>query len=228
VSTDSPAREGARVQDFVHTRPIRDASTLPPGPRWPTGLQTLMFLTLRSHFLPRWHRRYGDVFSIKIAPAGRGVVLADPEHIREVFAGSAQVFHAGEGNAILGPIMGEHSVLLLDEEEHRATRKRVMAAFHGETMASYAPLIEQIAAQRVARWPVGRPIGLHAEMNEIRLEVILRIVFGVTDERRLQQMRPLIRRLVSVGPLIFLGWLRPQLQRHGPWRRFAQAQREAD
>ena len=70
-------------------------------------------------------------------------MLSRPEHIREVFAGSAETFHAGEGNAMLGPIMGEHSVLLLDEDAHKAARKRVMSAFHGETIASWAPAIEQ-------------------------------------------------------------------------------------
>ncbi|MDT4971517.1 MAG: cytochrome family, partial [Pseudonocardiales bacterium] len=168
------------VTDFVTHREHVDPSTLPPGPRLPTGLQTLLFMTARTWIGPRWHRRYGDVFSVHLAPAGRGVVLTKPEHIREVFAGPASTFHAGEGNAILGPIMGEHSVLLLDEEAHLAARKRVMSAFHGGAMRGYGEVVEKLAAEQVERWPVGKPFAVHPFMNDISLEVILRIVFGVT------------------------------------------------
>ena len=140
---------------FVTQRQLPSGLRLPPGPRLPAAVQTVLFLTRRDATAPRWHRRYGDVFSIHIAPAGHGVVLVKPEHIREVFAGSADTFHAGEGNAILGPIMGQHSVLLLDEEEHKLARKKVMSAFHGEAMRGWGDVLEQLAAENVATWPVG-------------------------------------------------------------------------
>ena len=160
------------------------------------------------------------MFAIRLAPAGQAVILADPEHIREVFSGPADVFHAGEGNSILRPVMGDHSVLLLDEQAHLAARKRVMAAFHGETMRGWAERIEAITTRQMRSWPVGRPFAVHSRMNDISLEVIMRIVFGVTDEQRLERMRPLLTRLVKVGPVIFLGWMYPRLQAVGPWRRF--------
>jgi cytochrome P450 family 135 len=216
------------TERFITHRDVPAGAHLPPGPPWPTAVQTLLFLTQRSWIAPRWQRRYGDVFTVHVAPAGRGVVLAKPEHIREVFAGPASTFHAGEGNAILGPIMGEHSVLLLDEQRHLAARKRVMAAFHGEAMRGYGTVVEQLAGERVAHWPVGTPFAVHPELNDISLEVILRIVFGVTDEARLAQLRPLLQRLVRIGPLIFLGWLHPRLDAVGPWRRFRLLKEETD
>jgi len=216
------------LADFVSPRGHVDASALPPGPRLPAAVQTVLFMTARTWIAPRWQRRYGDVFSVHLAPAGRAVVLAKPEHIREVFAGPGSTFHAGEGNAILGPIMGEHSVLLLDEAEHLAARKRVMSAFHGEAMRGYGEVVERLAADQVERWPVGRPFAVHPHMNEISLEVILRIVFGVTDERRLAEMRPMLRRLVQIGPVVFLGWLYPRLGALGPWRRYRQLKDATD
>lgn len=216
------------VTDFVTHRERIDGSTLPPGPRLPAAIQTLLFMTGRTWVAPRWHRRYGDVFSVHLAPAGRAVVLAKPEHIREVFAGPASTFHAGEGNAILGPIMGEHSVLLLDEDAHLAARKRVMSAFHGEAVRGYGEVVERLAAEQVARWPVGEPFALHPHLNDISLEVILRIVFGVTDETRLAEMRPLLQRLVRIGPVVFLGWLYPRLDAVGPWRRFRKLKEATD
>jgi cytochrome P450 len=216
------------IEQFQSPAPDAPAGALPPGPRLPAALQTLLFFVVPTWIAPRWQRRYGDVFSVHLAPAGRGVVLAEPEHVREVFAGQPATFHAGEGNAILGPVMGEHSVLLLDEDAHLAARKRVMAAFHGETLRGWGERIEQITADHVRRWPRGRPFAVHDAMNAISLEVILRIVFGVTDEAQLDRMRPLLGRLVRVGPLVFLAWLYPALQRVGPWRRYVRVLAETD
>jgi cytochrome P450 len=213
---------------YVTQRELPTSLTLPPGPKLPPVLQTIMFLTQRDRTAPRWHRRYGEVFAIHIAPAGHGVVLTNPAHIREVFAGPPDTFHAGEGNAILGPIMGEHSVLLLDEDEHKAARKKVMAAFHGASMRTWGTVVEQVAADCVAGWPSGVPFAVHPHMNDISLEVIIRIVFGVTDEHRMAQMRPLLQRLVRIGPTIFIGWMYPGLERVGPWRRFAKLKSQVD
>ncbi len=188
---------------YVTERQLPDNLQLPPGPKLPPIVQTILFLTRRDFAAPRWRQRYGDVFSIYVAPEGHGVVLSNPEHIREVFAGPPDTFHAGEGNAVLGPIMGEHSVLLLDEDAHKAARKKVMGAFHGETMRSWGEVIAQLAADSVASWPSGVPFAVHPRMNDISLEVILRIVFGVSDEARLAEMRPLLQRLVRIGPTIF-------------------------
>jgi cytochrome P450 len=210
----------SRTERFGTRRDRAAGIGLPPGPRLPVAIQTALFMTARTWIAPRWRRRYGDVFSVHLAPDGRGVVLAKPEHIREVFAGPPSTFHAGEGNAILGPIMGRHSVLLLDEDAHLAARKRVMSAFHGEAMRGYREVVERLAAEQVARWPVGTPFAVQPFMNDISLEVILRIVFGVTDEARLAEMRPMLRRLVTIGPVVLLGLCYPRLNSVGPWRRY--------
>jgi cytochrome P450 len=65
-------------------------------------------------------------------------------------------------------------------------------------------------------------------MNALTLEVILRVVFGVTDEQRLAELRPRVRRTVDVNPAILLAWGWPWLQKVGPWKRTVQNQRELD
>jgi cytochrome P450 len=55
-------------------------------------------------------------------------------------------------------------------------------------------------------------------MNALTLEVILRVVFGVTDESRLAALRPRVRATVNIHPAILLGWGYPALQRFGPWK----------
>jgi cytochrome P450 len=204
-------------------------AALPPAAPLPVPAQSLLFGLFRPQVMRLMQRRYGDVFTLHIAPRNRRlVVLTQPEHIKTVFSGAPAVYHAGEGNAILGPIMGEHSVLLVDEDKHVRVRRLLMPAFHGAALRGYEQLVTDVAREQAARWPVGRSFASHDRMHELTLEVILRVVFGVTDEARLAALRPLVRDVVAIGPLVMLGWFYPRLQGVGPWRRYLAGQRDLD
>ncbi len=220
---------------FAHSRP--DARRLPrvrrdqvpPGLRWPPLAQTAGLLRFRHRFVPYLHRRFGDTFTIWMIPGGRPLVLfTRPEHTREIFAGDPEVFHAGKGNAILGPVMGEHSLLLQDGAEHKRARKLLMPAFNGAALRGYAALVTELAKAEVDSWSSGQVFGSLDRMNALTLEVILRVVFGVTDESRLAQLRPRVNRTVDITPVILLGWGWPGLQRIGPWKAQVENQRELD
>jgi cytochrome P450 family 135 len=65
-------------------------------------------------------------------------------------------------------------------------------------------------------------------MQAITLEVILRVVFGVTDPERLAELRPLVTKIANLDLVMLLAWRYPKLQKLPPWRRHAAAQRELD
>ncbi len=200
----------------------------PPSPPLPVSVQTLLFGRYRHRFLPAMQRRYGDVFTLRIAPHRRRLVMVcDPADIRTVFAGSATVFHAGEGNAILGPVMGPDSVLLLDEDGHARVRRLLMPAFHGAALQGYTTLIDRLAEAEVGSWEEGTLAG-HDRMQALTLEIILQVVFGVTDSGGLAQLRPVVAEVVTLSPLRMLGWFYPPLRRFWPWRGFATIQQRLD
>ena len=199
--------------------PLVDTDRLPPGPRWPILVQSMALMRFRHTFIPYLHRTYGDVFTIRIVPKGRPLVLfTRPEHAKEIFAGDPEVFHAGKGNSILGPIMGEHSLLLQDSAEHRRARKLLMPAFNGHALRGYRDLVADVAKAEVGSWRVGEIFRSLERMNALTLEVILRVVFGVTDEARLAQLRPRVNRTVDISPAVLLGWGYPWLQKFGIWK----------
>src|SRR5215218_9768113 len=209
--------------------PPVDMTGLPPGPRWPVLLQTAALLRFRHWFHPYLRRRYGDVFTVRLAPGGRPLVFfTRPEHAKEIFAGDPEVFHAGKANGILGPIMGEHSLLLQDSSEHKRARKLLMPAFNGHALREYQALVTEVARAEVASWRPGVEFRALDRMNALTLEVILRVVFGVTDEHRLAQLRPRVNATVNISPAILLGWGYPWLQMYGPWRRTIENQLELD
>jgi cytochrome P450 len=202
---------------------------LPPGPRWPTLLQSIALVRFRHWFVPAMHKRYGDVFTVRIMPKGSALVLfTRPEETKEIFAGDPEVFHAGKGNAILGPIMGEHSLLLQDSAEHKRARKLLMPAFNGAALRGYQSVVTQLAKGEIAHWQPGRPFRSLDRMNALTLEVILRVVFGVTDESRLAELRPLVNKTVDINPAVLLGWGYPFLQKIGPWKATVDNQRALD
>ncbi|HEU5269305.1 MAG TPA: cytochrome P450 [Jatrophihabitans sp.] len=205
------------------------ALTVPPGPRLPVGVQSLLFARYRHRWLPYLRNRYGDTFSMRVAPHNRHfVVISRPEELRSVFSGPATVFHAGEGNAILGPVMGQHSVLLLDEAEHLRVRRLLMPAFHGASLRGYRELIGELTREELSGWPAGVPFRVHDRTAALTLEVILQVVFGVTDSARLAELRPVVEQVINISPLVMLGWFYPRLRTWWPWRRFFQIQRDLD
>lgn len=209
--------------------PPVDTTGLPPGPRWPVLVQSAGLLRFRHWFHPYLHRRYGDVFTVRLVPGGRPLVFfTRPEHAKEIFAGDPEVFHAGKANAILGPIMGEHSLLLQDSAEHKRARKLLMPAFNGHALRGYEALVTELAREEVGRWTPGQELRALDRMNALTLEVILRVVFGVTDEARLAELRPRVNATVDISPAVLLGWGYPKLQRFGPWKRTVQNQHELD
>ena len=202
---------------------------LPRGPRMPGLLQSIGLLRFRHQFIPALQRRYGDVFSVKIMPEGRHLVVFNrPEHVKEIFAGDPEVFHAGKGNAILGPVMGEHSLLLVDSSQHKRARRLLMPAFNGHALRGYEDLVTGLTKAEVGTWQPGVSFRALDRMNALTLEVILQVVFGVTDESRLGELRPLVNRTVNIPPLVFLGWGFPRLQKLGPWRATVENQVELD
>jgi len=167
--------------------------TLPPGPSYPRVVQTLGWVRRPFQFMEDCHRRYGDMFTLRIAHEGRWVFLAHPEAVKQVFTGDPRVLHAGEANVILLPVVGHHSVLLLDEQRHMAHRKLMLPSFHGERMRRYGDLMREIARAEIASWPQQEPIAVWPRMQAITLEVIMRAVFGIRDAERLDRLRGLLR-----------------------------------
>jgi cytochrome P450 len=169
--------------------------------------------------------RFGDTFTLRLLHEDPWVILSDPEHVKQVFTGDPRIFHAGEGNRILLPVLGAHSLLLLDEDEHMRQRKLLLPPFHGARMQSYEALMRGVAAAEIDTWPRGEPYRLRPRMQALTLEIILRAVFGLTDGERIERLRCELRRLLDVlsnpRTILLPILMGPErLARFGPFRRF--------
>lgn len=201
---------------------------MPPGPSDSLLWQTIRFRRGRQHYLPEMHDRFGDVVTLRVAPGGPFVILRNPDDIREVFKGAPEIFHAGEGNSILVPIVGRHSVLTLDAPEHKPARKRMMPPFHHERIAALTSTMREIAENEARSWPVGKSFRLLDRSYALTLEIIVRVVLGVDDPQRAAELGRALRRVSDIGLSDILVWIRPELGKVWPWRNVVRNLERAD
>ncbi len=168
-------------------------------------------------FVAACRRRYGGVFTVRVAGVGTMVYVADPAAIKTVFAGDPRVFHAGEANSMLKGLLGDSSLLVIDDDVHRDRRRLMLAPFHRDAVARQAGLMAEIAAANIAGWPIGKSFAVAPKMSQITLEVILRTVIGATDPARLAALRKVMPQLLNVGPWETLALAKPDLLRHRLW-----------
>jgi cytochrome P450 len=176
-----------------------------------------------------WHKRYGDLFTVRLLVFGTGVYVADPAAIKALFTGDQSGLHAGEANAPLAPVLGDHSVLVLDGPEHLRQRRLLLPPFQGSAVQSFREVIRDVAEAEIARWSAGQEFRMRARMRALTFEVIARAVFGVTEPERIERLRHALTGVLDLAPVFFLP---PLLQRdlgsRSPWARLQHRLRVAD
>jgi cytochrome P450 family 135 len=170
---------------------------LPPGPRLPRIVQTAGFMLAGPRFLEACRRRYGNAVTFSTVFDQGFVMVFDPTMVKEVFQGSNDQLHAGEANALLGPVLGERSVLLLDGAEHLRHRRLMLPPFHGRAMQAYAEVMREAADREIESWAVGEPFAILPSMQSLTLAVIMRAVFGFEPGPAEEELRRRLRAMIE-------------------------------
>lgn len=135
----------------------------------------------------RCRRVYGDIFTLP-SPMGDVVYTGDPDGIKEILTADPATFDPFAVD-FLTPVLGEGSILVARGERHRAARKLLTPPFHGERMRAYGRLMVDAASRAADRWQPGRAFQMLETAQSIALDVIIRAVFGVTEEARAERLR---------------------------------------
>jgi len=181
-------------------------------------------------FLEECERRFGDSFTLRLPAAPPIVLFSEPEAIRAIFTGNEEDLRAGEANFRLDPLLGKHSLLILDGDEHLRERRLLQPPFHGDRMLAYGTVMRDVAAHAIARWPLRRPFPLHPEMQRVTLDVILRTVFGLDEDPAKRDLRAALLDLLDVGsnPQRLLAAQQAGDEGAGPAARFFAARESVD
>jgi cytochrome P450 len=177
-------------------------------------------------FMADCRRQFGDSFSVRFLGFERPMVLiSDPEAIKALYREREHGLPPGR-NIILEPILGSKSLLIQEGAEHLSRRRLMLPPFHGERMRSYEATVSEIVDAEIDSWPLGEEFPIHTRMQAVTLEVILRVVFGVSSGPRLDRLREMLgtvlQETASPGRQV-LGLV---LQRFGGRGMFAHFERE--
>lgn len=175
----------------------------------PPILQLLNWMFRPIPFMEECARRYGDWFTVRFLRFPKRltfVFTSDPEAIKEVFTGNPDQLHARGANLVLKPVLGSHSLLLLDGPRHVQERRRMMPPFHGERVQAYCAVTREVADRSIDVWPLGRPFPILAAMQAMTLDVIVRTVFGSGESDNLVRLRRSLKRSLALlaNPIMFL------------------------
>jgi cytochrome P450 len=174
----------------------------------------------------QWQQKFGDTFMVR-ALNGDVVATCDRENVRKVFA--ARSDETGQfAVETIKPLMGGSSVLLIEGEQHRRERGLLSPAFRGQRINKNAELIREVAMRVASDWETGETIRMMDPALEVSLEVIIRVVFGVQAEDKVESLKRQIKSFVGTfhPMLAFSKLLQRPLLGLSPWNRFVKARNE--
>jgi cytochrome P450 family 110 len=189
----------------------------PPRIPLPRVLQLHQWVAHPLRFMEESARRYGDSFVMQFPNTPPFLFTRDLEMIRQVFTGKPEDLHVGPVNRVVEAVVGKHSLLLLDGQEHIQERRMMTPPFHGERMLAYGLSMRESASRSIDRWPRGGAFTLHEMFQDITLDIILKTVFGLSEGATLERFRELFVRMLNMGSanaVLYLSALLPAERLH--------------
>jgi len=206
-------------------------SQLPNYITSPPWWQLMNWIADPLGFQDRASQKYGDIFTVRLGRLGSYVIIGNPQAIQEIFTQDSK-FDIGRGNEIAKPLIGQNSLMLMDGDRHQRERKLLMPPFHGERLQTYAQQICLITEQVASQWQIGQPVVARTAMQKISLEVILQVVFGLSEGERYEQLKPLLTAWINMtdsplrSSMLFLQFLQQDWGAWTPWGQMRQRQRQ--
>ena len=157
---------------------VRLKGELPPSGKLPATLQTAGCRWFAYSYFEEAHRRFGDRFTVYPIYMPPLVFLSNPEDIRAIMKADPTVLHPGAGSAILRPLIGERSFMLLEEDEHLYSRRAITPAFHKRVVSDHTMMLHEVVERDIAAWPKNATVAMHPRLRALTLQVVLKAIFG--------------------------------------------------
>lgn len=204
-----------------------------PRPTTPRFLRTFKLIFRPVEYFDTYGQQFGDIFAVG-SEEHPFVYVNHPKAIQEIFTADKDIFDSGKGNAVLRFLLGVNSITLLDGEPHQRQRKLLIPPFYAERLRAYHQIICNIAQEVTHEWQEGQTIRVRTYMQEMTLQVILQVVFGLEQGQRYEQLRELLTTLLEAlstplsSTLLFFPQLRQDWGNFSPWGRFLRCKQQVD
>ena len=183
------------------------AMTYPPGPtaRFP-GANLWAFRRDPLGFLLEARRHYGDIMSFRLGPE-RVVLLAHPEHIRDVLVTQHRTFTKARRGEVAKQFLGE-GLFNSEGEVHHRQRRLMQPAFHRQEIARYADVMTTYGEQLSQQWQDGQTFDMAQAMMRVTLAIAGKALFHVDVEADAQDIGKSITTLMHYAPRLNLPFAR--------------------
>lgn len=206
------------------------------SPKYPPFLQKLKWILNPIGYMESAAKKLPDLFFAQIIGFGDNLVfVSDPQAIQKIFTNDRKTFTApGNLNKTLMPLVGSNSIFLLEGDRHQRERKLLMPPFHGERMEVYGDIISKLTEKVINELPLSKPFLARSAIQEISLEVILQIVFGLYKGERCQKLKHLLSDISKIfsspltSALLYSPFLQKDLGSWSPWGNFLRKQKQID
>ncbi|HEX6152310.1 MAG TPA: cytochrome P450 [Solirubrobacterales bacterium] len=189
--------------------------SFPPGPTAPKLWQLARTQQDYVGFMNECAERYGPIFTVRIHPIDRMVVVTRPDDLGRLFRSLPERFvRPFAPGDVLGSILGSTSIFMTTGQMHRRQRRLLKPSLRGDLIVRWAERMLALASEELKALPTGRPVGMRQPMRDVTLDVICRLIFGVDDPKRVQFLRDDISTGVSY-PLALLLWFPSLWKRNG-------------
>ena len=146
--------------------------------------------------------RLGERFVVTAPFSPPTLVTTDVDDVRELFTDPAENFSFGavlRRFSSLETRLGSDALLFLEGDSHRVERKQLVPSFMGPAVKSYEGLIADAVRSRVDEWPVGEPLNFVDVAERLLLDVMISIIFGVTEPNRIARLEEALQRWLAAG-----------------------------
>ncbi len=191
--------------------------------------QAVEFYRRPLELFQRCRETLGSCFTLRVPTFPAPITFTcDPEAIKAIFAadGTDLIESGSIAAPIFEPVIGKHSMLILDGEKHHRHRALIMPYFSRGQFAKFGDDLVRLIAGQIDQWPKGVRFPIRPRMQNITLQVILRVIFG--DRAGLVIAPTLLRKFFgrSPSPLIFMHALQRDLGSLSPWGRYIRLRAE--
>lgn len=206
------------------------------SPKRLPALQRLQWILDPVGYLEGTHQRYPDLFrSPGIGFGDDIVIVSHPQAIQYILMNDRKLFHAsGELNLILEPLIGDASVIAIEGDRHKQRRQLIMPSFHGDRLSIYGETICKLTQSIFDAIPPGETFSARTITQQVSLQIIFDIVFGLSEGEKSQQIKTLLTAMADrfssplASALLFFKSLQKNWGPRSPWGYFLQLREQLD
>jgi cytochrome P450 family 110 len=185
------------------------------------ALPGIQWLRSPYRFLDRRLDRGELTFRVKLPVLGRCLVTGEPELVGQIARDKMLI--GGRGTQALRPVVGDHSLIVLEGDRHAEHRSVMLPLFFTADPARYDAMNRRWVDHELARLPRHLPFPAMDFVSRITLHAIVEMIFGDVPQAQHQRtVETLTQWLASFRnpTVLFLKALHLDLGRHSPWGRF--------